>query len=132
MFGNEFSRLFTLSPDLKFSINRAPAISPLSSAGDPVLQRSQFFVSGGSLEETHCQIDVCTAIPGRRSFHLPESGRDTIHTTQGRRSSVERSQEWVRQQTGLRSTFPLYRVQGTVTCAASLLQDVLSWGFHPS
>lgn len=63
------------------------------------------------------------------SIYLRADG-EIIHTTRGRRSSVERSQEWARQQTGLRCTFPLCGVQGPVTCAASLLQEVLSW-FSP-
>lgn len=110
-FQREFSRLFTLLPDLKVSIHIATAIFPPSSTDDPVLVRDQNSVSWGSLEETHLQIDVCTTLMGRRSFHLPESWRGTIHMRGERCSSVQRSQEWPRQQIGLQCTFPLDWVQ---------------------
>lgn len=50
------------------------SLSQLSSADGPALVRDQFSVIWGRLEETH-QIEDCTAIPGRCSFHLPESWR---------------------------------------------------------
>lgn len=53
----------------------ATSLSHLSSADGPAPVREQFSIIWGCLEEIQHQIEDCTAIPGRCSFHLPESWR---------------------------------------------------------
>lgn len=110
MFRIEFSRVFDLLPELKININIA--IFPPSSADDPVLVRNQNTLPAEEVLKKHT-IEQMTALPfwaDAASIFLRTEG-DTIHTGGEGRSSVERSRERPRQQTGLQRVFPLYWVQ---------------------
>lgn len=109
----------------------ATSLSHLSSADGPALVRDQFSVIWGHLEETQHQIEGCTALPGRCSFHLPESWRRSNSHKWGKawlRGKVTRMAEAANRAPMQAPTG--WDPQRTRMCAASSLSRVKSWACY--
>lgn len=124
----EFTRLFTLLPDLKNQHEHSYIPSVLCRWSSPT-QGSQFFVSWGSPEATHRPTGDCTAMPGRCGFRLPENLRGTIRA-RGRGAALweaHKSGQGSKQGSDARSHFTGCKEDMDPHGEFALQSGVLSW-----
>lgn len=125
MFRKGFSRLVTLLPDLKIGLSVAPALLPLNSAMAQSRRDQGSWAAEDALKPT--VREVCSADAASISLRADENNSHEW----GRRRSVDRPQDWPRQQRGLQCTFPIFGVQRAQGAAQQVRSRKSGAGFHP-
>jgi len=122
MFRKEFSRLFTLLPDLKISMNTA--IFPLSSADDPVLVKNQNSSSAEEVLKQHTikQVIAPPCWADAASVYLRTEGGQFARVRKGHENG-----QGSKQGSDARSHFTGCKENSDLRSKFALQREVLSW-----